>query len=103
LGVASVKRSQVAPDVPTIAESGLPGYEAGSWFALLAPSGTPRSVIPQLNGVVTKLGQGAELRDLLRNQGAEPQAYTPDQLGAFIRNEISKWGALVAATGIRAE
>ncbi len=103
LGVASVKRSQVAPDLPTIAESGLAGYEAGSWFALLAPSNTPRTIISQIHGVVTKLGQITDVRDALRNQGAEPQAYTPDQLAVFIRNEISKWGALVAATGIRAE
>ncbi|MSQ74117.1 MAG: tripartite tricarboxylate transporter substrate binding protein [Betaproteobacteria bacterium] len=103
LGVASVKRSQVAPDLPTIAESGLPGYEAGSWFALLAPANTPRIVISQMNGVVNKIGQSADVRDSLRNQGAEPQVYTPEQLGAFIKNEIARWGALVAATGIRAE
>ena len=103
LGVASAKRSLVAPELPTIAESGLPGYEAGSWFALLAPANTPRPIVAQLNALVTKIGQNSDVRDLLRNQGAEPQAYTPEQLGAFIKGEISKWASVISAIGIRVE
>lgn len=103
LGISSLKRSLAAPELPTIAESGLPGYESMTWFALLAPSGTSREIVTRLNAIVTKIGQTPEIRDRLLSQGAEPLGGTPAQLGAFIKSEITKWGKVVAASGARAE
>jgi tripartite-type tricarboxylate transporter receptor subunit TctC len=103
LGITSSKRSLAAPELPTIAESGLPGYESVTWFALLAPTGTSRDIITRLNAIVTRIGQMPEIRDRLLSQGAEPLGGTPEQLGAFIRSEITKWGKVVAASGARAE
>jgi tripartite-type tricarboxylate transporter receptor subunit TctC len=103
LGVASVKRIQLAPDIPTIAESGLPGFEAATWAALVAPSKTSRTVVTYVHGLVTKIGQGTDIGEALRSQGSETQVYTPDQLGIFIKNEVSKWAGVVAVAGIRPE
>lgn len=101
LGVGSAKRSQIYPDLPTISESGLTGYESTTWFAMLAPSRTPRNVITQLHGVATKIGQGKAMRERLLSEGAEPQSTTPEQLQAFIRTEIAKWKKVVTAAGIK--
>lgn len=103
LGITSLKRSLAAPELPTIAESGLPGYESVTWFALLAPTGTSREIVTRLNATITRIGQTPEIRDRLLSQGAEPLGGTPEQLGAFIRSEIEKWGKVVAASGARAE
>ncbi len=99
LGITSSKRSLAAPELPTIAEAGLPGYESMTWFALLAPTGTSREIVTRLNAIITKIGQTPEIRDRLLSQGAEPLGGTPEQLGAFIRSEITKWGKVVAASG----
>ena len=103
LAITGTKRSLAAPELPTVAESGLPGYESVTWFALLAPTGTARETIARLNAIIVKIGQTAEIRDRLVSQGAEPLGSTPEQLGAFIRSEITKWGKVVAASGVRAE
>ena len=103
LGITSLKRSPAAPELPTIAESGLPGYESVTWFALLAPTGTSREIVTRLNATITKIWQMPEIRDRLLSQGAEPLGGTPEQLGAFIKSEITKWSKVVAASGARAE
>ena len=103
LAITSAKRSLAAPELPTVAESGLVGYEASTWFALLAPAGTPREIVVRLNAAIATIGQTPEIRDRLVAQGAEPLGGTPEQLGAFIRSEIEKWGKVVAVSGARAE
>ncbi len=103
LGISSAKRSLAAPELPTIAESGVPGYESSTWFALLAPAGTSRAIIGQLNAMLTKIAQSPDIREHLITQGAEPQSGSPEQVGAYLRSEITKWAKVVTASGARAE
>jgi tripartite-type tricarboxylate transporter receptor subunit TctC len=103
LGVSTSKRSLAAPELPTIAESGLPGYESITWFALLAPTGTPREIIARVNALVTKVGQTPEVRDRLLAQGVEPWISTPEDLGKFVRGEIVKWTKVIAMAGVKPE
>ena len=103
LAITSAKRSLAAPELPTVAESGLGGYESSTWFALLAPAGTPREIVTRLNATIVAIGQTPEIRDRLVAQGAEPLGGTPEQVAAFIRSEIEKWGKAVAISGARAE
>lgn len=103
LAISSEKRSLAAPDLPTVSESGLPGYESATWFALFTPSGTPRDLVMQMSALANKTGQMPEVRDKLLAQGAEPQTLTPEQVGAYAKNEIVKWGKVVREAGIKAE
>ncbi|MBI4191493.1 MAG: tripartite tricarboxylate transporter substrate binding protein [Betaproteobacteria bacterium] len=103
LAVTSAKRSLAAPELPTVAEAGLPGFESGTWFALIAPAGTPREIVTRLNATITKIGQTPDIRDRLAAQGAEPLGGAPEEVGAFVRSEITKWGKVVAASGMRVE
>lgn len=103
LAVTSARRSLAIPELPTVAESGLPGFESGTWFALLAPTGTPRAIITNLNVTITKIAQMPEIRDRLLAQGSEPWRGTPAQLAAYIRSEVEKWGKVVVASGARVE
>jgi tripartite-type tricarboxylate transporter receptor subunit TctC len=103
LGISSAKRSLAAPDLPTLAEAGVPGYESGTWFALLAPAGTPLDIITRLNATVAKVSQMPEVRDQLIAQGSEPLSGTPGEVHTFVRNEIVKLGKIIAAAGVRAE
>lgn len=91
LAVSGLKRSPAAPDVPTIAESGVPGYEFTTWYGLLAPAATPLSVINRLNEAVQKTLQDADLREKLAQQGVEPEASSPQRFGDIIRSDIAKW------------
>ena len=103
LAITSAKRSLAAPELPTVAESGLGGYESSTWFALLAPAGTPREIVTRLNATIVAIGHTPEIRGRLVAQGAEPLGGTPEQVAAFIRSEIEKWGKAVAISGARAE
>lgn len=99
LAVASDKRVPVLPDVPTVAEDGVPGYEASNWAGLLVPAGTPRSVIDSLNGSTLKILRMAEVQDVFRKQGLEPVGGTPEQFARFIKSEIVKWTQVVRSSG----
>lgn len=99
LGVTSAKRSIFAPDVPTIAESGLPGYEVENWQGVLAPAGTPKEIVNKLNGEMVKILQMPEVKDRLYSQGFEIFTSTPEQFGAYLRTEIVKWARLVKSSG----
>ena len=99
LAVTTAKRSPALPDVPTIAESGVPGYEATSWFGLLAPAGTPPAVVGQLNAAILKALADPEVKKKLAEQGAEAHGETPAQFAAFIQSETAKWGKVVQASG----
>jgi tripartite-type tricarboxylate transporter receptor subunit TctC len=103
VAVASTGRAAVMPEVPTIDESGLRGYESNAWYGLLAPVKTPQPAIEQLHREMVKVLQLAEIRDSFKNQGAEPVGNTPDQFRSIIRTEIEKWRKVVQATGARVD
>jgi tripartite-type tricarboxylate transporter receptor subunit TctC len=103
LAVTGSRRSAVLPDLPTIAESGLPGYEMLNWLGLFAPAGTPRAIVEKLNGEVIRILHTPEVRDRLNAQGAEPAPLATDAFAAFVKSEVDKWAKVVSATGMTAE
>jgi tripartite-type tricarboxylate transporter receptor subunit TctC len=103
LGVSGAQRSRVLPDVPTIAETGLPGYEVVQWYGLLAPAKTPLDIIARLHRETAHVVQLPEIREKLAADGAEPVVSTPDQFARDIRIELAKWAKVVHAAGIKPE
>jgi len=101
LAVTSLTRSPALPDVPTVAESGFPGFEANGWLGILVPNGTPPAVIARLNGEISKVMQSAETKKLLLAQGVEARTSTPEQFGALIKGETAKWGKIISDAGIK--
>ena len=99
IAVTSAKRSPELPNVPTIAEAGLSGYEAMSWFGLFAPAGTSPAVITRLNTAIVKVLAKPEVKKKITEQGAEPYGEKPEQFSAFIQKEAVKWGKVVHASG----
>ncbi len=99
LGVSTAKRSPEMPEVPTIAEAGVPGYEALVWIGLLAPAGTPREIVAKLNGEIGKLMGTDEVKKLLAPTGMEPDPDTPAQFGAYLKADYDKWGKVVRDSG----
>jgi tripartite-type tricarboxylate transporter receptor subunit TctC len=103
LAVTGVRRSAAAPDIPTIAESGVPGYEVTNWFGIAAPAKTPRAIVERLNREFVRALNSPELRNRLMGLGAEPVGNTPEQYQAFVQNEIAKWDKVIKAAGIKGE
>lgn len=103
LAVGSLKRTKAAPELPTVSELGYPGFEAGSWFGMLAPAGTPKSVVARLNKEVVAALAAPELNERLSAEGAEPAANTPEEFAAFIKNELVKWAKVTKAARIAAQ
>ena len=103
IAVTSSRRTAVAPQFPTIAESGLPGYETGQWFAIVAPAATPKLLITLLNAEIVKAINAADSRKRIVELGADPIASTPDELNAHVRSETAKWGKVIKAAGIKPE
>ena len=103
LGVTSTKRAGGVPDIPTIAEAGLPGYEAVQWFGLLAPAATPREIVSRLHAETVRALQSAEVRNRLSADGADPVGSTPEEFAAFLRGETAKWAKVVRQAGITPE
>jgi len=103
LAVASAKRSVMAPDIPSAAESGLPGYEAFGWFGLVAPAATPAQIIARLNADTVAVLQLADVRERLLAAGAEPAPCSAGEFTAFIRAEIGKWAKVVKDSGARVD
>jgi tripartite-type tricarboxylate transporter receptor subunit TctC len=101
LGVTTARRTPALPQVPTISEAGLPGYESTQWFGILAPAGTPRPIIDRLNQEIGKIMQS--LKDRLTSDGMDVVTGTPEQFGAHIKAETEKWGKLVKAMGLKLE
>ncbi|MBI1964727.1 MAG: tripartite tricarboxylate transporter substrate binding protein [Betaproteobacteria bacterium] len=100
LGVSSAKRSPTLPELPTIAESGVPGYEFSTWFGLLAPAGTPKAIITRLNQATVKGLNASDLREKLQSQGVDPQPTTPAEFGKLLRSEIKRWREVIEWAGI---
>ena len=103
LAVTSLKRSPALPDVPTMDEEGLKGFDATSWFGLLAPAGTPKEIIAKLNAASVAALATPDMRERLAAQGADPIGNSPDQFAAFIKAEIVKWAKIVKASGARVD
>jgi tripartite-type tricarboxylate transporter receptor subunit TctC len=103
LGVTSAHRSPVVPDILTIAEAGVPGYEFTPWFVVVAPAGTPAAVVTQLNEYVTKAMRSPDLADRFAREGVEVIASTPAELAKHIRSEQDKWARVIRERGMRAE
>lgn len=101
LAVATKTRSPLAPDIPTMAESGLPGYEMVLWNAVFAPAGTPKDIIGRLNAEILKALKSPEVRERFTGLGAVPSGTSPEELGAFFRSEVEKFGKIVRATGLK--
>ena len=95
LGIGTIKPSRVAPELPTIASQGLPGYEANTWIGVLAPAGTPREIINQLNGHIVKILRMPDIQERLSSQGAEPVGSSPEQFDKFLASEVVKWGKVI--------
>lgn len=103
IAVTTAKRSPELPDVPTIAEAGVPGYEATSWFGMFAPAATPKPVLSKLQAALTKVLNQADVKKKIAEQGGEVVAETPDQFAAFIKAESVKWGKVVKESGATAD
>jgi tripartite-type tricarboxylate transporter receptor subunit TctC len=103
LGTPSAKRSPAIPEVPTIAESGLPGFDVEPWFGIMVPAGTPAPVVAKLNAEIAKDMRQPEVKKQLVDQGAEAVTTTPEQFGSFIDSEVSRWAAVIKASGAKVE
>ncbi len=100
LGVSSAKRASGVPDIPTIAEAGVAGYEATQWFGIVAPAATPRDIVVKLHGVIVNTVRHADTRERLVNGGAEPIGSSPEEFSTYIRSETVKWAKVVKSAGI---
>jgi len=101
LAISSAKRFAAAPEIPTVAESGMPGFETGSWQGIVAPAGTPPEVVNRLHATVTAILATPEMKDRLDKAGAEVRPMSPAQFGAFIRDERDRWAKVVKESGAR--
>ena len=103
LGTTGQSRSAVTPNIPTLAEAGVPGYEATIWLGLMAPAATPRPVLEKLNAEVNKIINAPDVKETWGKQGAVPMGMPVDEFGKFLREDIEKWSKLVRATGMKVE
>ena len=103
LAVASLQRSAVMPDVPTVAASGLPGFVGGAWYGMVAPAATPRAIVERLNGELVRILKLPDIQQRLRHEAYDIFGDTPDQFAAAIRAEIAKWAPVVKQAGLRGE
>ena len=103
LGVTTAKRSPAAPDVPTLIEGGVAGYDYSTWYGLLVPAGTAKPIIDKLNAVNRKVLARDDIRQKLESQGVDPIVNTPAEFAAYVKSETEKWGKVVKATGAKAE
>ena len=101
LAVSSAKRADIAPDIPTIAESGVPGYEVIAWYNVFAPARTPRPIIDKLNGEINRLLQTEDMRNRFQTLGVAPLGGTPEALGKYLEFEIVRWARLIKDTGVK--
>ncbi len=103
LGVSSLQRLSSAPDIPTIAEQGVPGFDATQWYGFVAPAGTPRPIVDRLNAECTRILRGDRMRPRLEAEGADPSPGTPEQFRDLIAAERARWGELIRTANVRVE
>jgi tripartite-type tricarboxylate transporter receptor subunit TctC len=98
-----VKRSAITPDLPTVAEAGVKGYEATIWLGIMAPAGTPRAIVDRLNAEVTKVVNRPDVRKLWGEQGAQPMAMSVAEFDEYLKRDIAKWAKVVKISGARTD
>jgi tripartite-type tricarboxylate transporter receptor subunit TctC len=103
LAVSSARRAAAAPDVPTISEAGVPGYDYASWIGLLAPAKTPASIVARWHSEAARVMQTPEMKTLLLHEGSEAVGNSPSEFGGIIKSEVERWKAVSKAAGIKAE
>jgi tripartite-type tricarboxylate transporter receptor subunit TctC len=103
LGVTTAQRSALMPDVPTVSEAGIPGYESGNWFGVFAPAGTPREIIERLNAAINKTMIRPDMKAKLASQGADALTGSPADLAALVQRELAKFAAIIKAANVRVE
>jgi tripartite-type tricarboxylate transporter receptor subunit TctC len=103
LGVTSLRRHPSLPEIATVAEAALPGYQTSSWYGILAPAGTPREIVNRLNAAVVKLVNAADIREALIAQGGDPETGTPEDLARLMKEELVRSAAIVKAAGVKPE
>jgi tripartite-type tricarboxylate transporter receptor subunit TctC len=101
LGTSGRQRSGVLPDVPTISEAGVPGYDAVIWLGIMAPSGTPKAIVERLNAEITRAVNSPEMKQAWQQQGAVPMSMSPEEFGRFLREDIEKWARVVKLSGAK--
>lgn len=103
LAVTTPRRSAMAPDIPTVAEAGLPGYDVTTWYGLMVPAGTPQEIVGRLHGAAVSALAHSAVKERFAKTDLEPRSSTPEEFGAYIRGEIAKWAKVIKASGIRVE
>jgi tripartite-type tricarboxylate transporter receptor subunit TctC len=103
LAVTTTRRAPQLPDVPTLQEAGVPGYDASVWLALLAPAGTPPEIVTKLNGEITRLMAAPDTKKALFDAGVEPSPSTPEEMAAYLTEELARWGKVVKEAGVKIE
>jgi tripartite-type tricarboxylate transporter receptor subunit TctC len=103
LATTGQARSEVLPDVPTVAEAGIPGYDATIWLGIMAPAGTPQPIVDTLNAEINKVLARPDVKEAWGKQGAVPMAMTPAAFDAFLRQDIDKWAKVVAQSGAKVQ
>jgi tripartite-type tricarboxylate transporter receptor subunit TctC len=103
LAVSGVRRSRMAPEVPTVAEAGVPGFEFNVWYGMMAPGGTPRAIVTKLAVEITRLLKAPVVLERFASAGLEPVSNTPDEFAALLRREIPEWNKVAKAANIRVE
>jgi tripartite-type tricarboxylate transporter receptor subunit TctC len=103
IAVTGPKRTVAAPDIPTVAESGVPGFEVTTWYGFAAPAKTPRPIVDKLHAELVRVIQAPDMREKLLAQGADPVANTPEEATRYVEREIEKWGKVIRAAGIKAQ
>ena len=103
IAVSGAKRLPAMPDIPTVAESGFPGFEATIWLGMLLPAATPRDIVARLNSDLVKIVQRREVQDWLSQQGLQPLGNTPEQFSARLKTDIEKWDKVIREAGVKIE
>lgn len=101
IGMATLERSRIMPEVPTVAEQGLAGFNVASWFGIMAPAGTPSAIVQRLYGDIAKISETADMKKFLLSQGAEPMLMAPPRFTEFLRAETEKWGKVVKGANLK--
>jgi tripartite-type tricarboxylate transporter receptor subunit TctC len=103
LATTGAARSAVAPDIPTVAEAGVPGYEATSWYGIIGPAGMSKAVVNRLHGAIVQAIADADVRQRLVAQAIDPVGNTPEQFAAYVKSEIVKWAKVLKIAGVKPE